>query len=97
MESYERRQLLERLLEDATHRQAVLTEAATAKAQEVHQIEASQHITDDEPNAQPVDTVQEELTSWETIVRALTEMQTTLNQLEASERQRGVRARRAGV
>jgi hypothetical protein len=97
MESHERRQLLARLLEDATQRQAVLQEAADAKQQEVEQMTASQHITDDEPNAQPVYTVEEELASWETIVRALTEMQTTLNQLEASEQQRGVRTQRAGA
>ena len=95
MEPHERRQLLARLLEEATHRQDVLQEAAVAKEQEVHQIAASQHITDDEPHAQPVYRVQEELASWEIIVRALTEMQTTLNQLEASEHQTGVRTRSA--
>jgi len=97
MTPHERKQVLERLLEDATHQQAVLQEAADAKHQDVHQIEASQHLTDDEPNAQPVYAVQEALASWETIVRALTEMQTTLNQLEASEHHRGVRTRSAGA
>jgi hypothetical protein len=97
MEPHERRQLIARLLEDATHREAVLEEAAAAKQKEIAHIEASQHITDDEPNAQPVYTVQEELASWETIVRALAEIQTTLNQLEESARQRGIHMRRAGA
>ena len=95
--AHERRQLLDRLLEDATHRTAVLAEAAEAKAREIAHIVASPHIPDDEPNAQPVYTGQEALASWGTIVRALTEMQTTLNQLEASEHQRGVRTRSAGA
>jgi len=79
MAPHERKQFLDCLLEDATHRRAVLQEAAEAKEQEVHQIAASQHLTDDEPNVQPVYTVQEKLASWETIARAFTEMQTTLN------------------
>ena len=97
MESDERRQVLARLLEAATPRMAMLQETAKAKEQEVHQIAASQHLTDDESNAQPVSTVQEELASWETIVRAITVRQTTLNQPEASAHQRGAMTRRAGA
>jgi hypothetical protein len=78
MEPHEYTQLIETLLDDATHRLQILAEAARAKQKEIDQITASQHITDDEPNAQPVYTVQEELESWEKIVRALTEIQAEL-------------------
>jgi len=97
MELHERRQFIDRLLVEATQRQTVLQEAAAAKEQGIHQSGERQHLTNDEPNAQPVSTVQEELASWETIARALTEMQTTLNQLEAAEHHRGVRTRSAGA
>jgi hypothetical protein len=50
MEPQERTQLVTRLLEEATRMQTVLEQAMAAKEQEAAQIEASGHITDDEPS-----------------------------------------------
>ena len=87
MAPQEYRQLVERMLEDATHRTRVLAQAADAKQQEIAQITASGHITDDKPTAQPVYTVQEELEAWEHIVNALTRMHTALDWIDQMKQQ----------
>jgi hypothetical protein len=89
MEPHEYTRLIEQLLDDATHRTHVLAEAVSAKEQEIAHITASLHITDDEPNAQPVYTVQEELESWEKIVRALTDIRTELGKSRQRNRSAG--------
>ena len=81
MEPREYMRLIERLLEDATQRRQVLAQAAEAKQKEVAHITASGHITDDKPTAQPIYTVQEDLESWEKIVRALTEVRSELQRI----------------
>ena len=82
MAPQEYRQLIEQMLKDATYRTRVLAQAADAKQQEIAQITASGHITDDTPTAQPVYTVQEELEAWEHIVSALPHLHTTLDRLD---------------
>jgi hypothetical protein len=54
MEPQERSQLVTRLLEEATRMQAMLEQAMAAKEREAAQIEASGHITDDEPTPTPM-------------------------------------------
>ena len=87
MEPQERIQLVTRLLEEATCMQTVLEQAIAAKAQEAAQIEASGHITDDEPLPTPVYTLEEQYDAWETIARALSDIQTALNRIAQAEQQ----------
>jgi len=87
MEPQERTQLVTRLLEEATHMHTVLEQAIAAKAQETAQIEASGHITDDEPLPTPVYTLDEQYDAWEKIARALTDIQTELNHIAQTEQQ----------
>jgi hypothetical protein len=87
MEPQERTQLVTRLLEEATCMQTVLEQAIAAKEQEAAQIEASGHITDDEPLPTPVYTLEEQYDAWETIARALTDIQTALNRIAQAEQQ----------
>jgi hypothetical protein len=81
MEPQERTQLISRLLDDATHMHTVLEQAMAAKAQEAAQIEASGHITDDEPLPTPVFTLEAQQDAWAKIARALSEIHTELHQL----------------
>ena len=60
MEPQECRQLVTRLLEEATCMQTVLEQAIIAKEREAAQIEASGHITDDEPTPTPVSILEEQ-------------------------------------
>ena len=87
MEPQERTQLITRLLEDATHMHTVLEQAMAAKAQEAAQIEASGHITDDEPLPTPVFTLEAQQDAWAKIARALSEIHTELHQLAQFEPQ----------
>jgi hypothetical protein len=87
MEPQERTQLVTRLLEEATRMQTVLEQAMAAKEQEAAQIEASGHITDDEPLPTPVYTLEQQYDAWEKIARALSDIQTELNRIEQAERQ----------
>ena len=87
MAPQEYRQLVERMRDDATYRTCVLAQAAAATQQEIAQITASGHITDDTPTAQPVDTVQEEREAWEHIVSALPHLRTALHRLEQIKQQ----------
>ena len=87
MEPQERSQLVTRLLEEATRMQTLLEQAIAAKEQEAAQIEASGHITDDEPLPTPVYTLEEQYDAWEKIARALSDIQTELDQIEQSEQQ----------
>ena len=87
MEPQERTQLLTRLLEEATHMHTVLEQAMAAIEQEAAQIEASGHITDDEPLPTPVSTLEEQYDAWETIARALSDIQTALNRIAQAEQQ----------
>jgi hypothetical protein len=89
MESNQRTELVDTLLEEATQKIAVL-EHATA-AQEVSQ-EASHRTTHGSPNPQEHSTVQAERQSWEKVVQGLREVRHVLEQIEQSERQRGVSA-----
>jgi hypothetical protein len=89
MESNQRTELIDTLLEEAAQKIAVL-EHATA-AQEVSQ-EASHSTTHGVPNPQEHSTVQAERQSWEKVVQGLTEVRHVLEQIEQSERQRGVSA-----
>jgi hypothetical protein len=82
MAPQEYRQLVERMLEDATYRTRVLAQAADATQQDIAHITASGHITDDKPTAQPVYTVQEDPEAWEHIVSALTQTRTALHRIE---------------
>jgi hypothetical protein len=59
----------------------VLEQAIAAKEWEAAHIEASGHITDDEPTPTPVYTLQEQYDAWEKIARALSAIQTELNQI----------------
>jgi len=81
MEPQERTQLITHLLDEATHMHTVLEQALAAKAQEAAQIEASGHITDDEPLPTPVFTLEAQQDAWEKIARALSEIHTKLHQL----------------
>jgi hypothetical protein len=87
MEPQERTQLVTRLLEEATRMQTVLEQAIAAKEQEAAQIEASGHITDDEPLPTPVSTLEEQYDAWEKIACALTDIQTELNRIAQAEQQ----------
>jgi hypothetical protein len=87
MEPQERTQLVTRLLEEATRMQTVLEQAMAAKEQEAAQIEASGHITDDEPLPTPVYTLEQQCDAWEKIARALSDIQTELNRIEQAEQQ----------
>ena len=87
MEPQERTQLVTRLLEEATRMQTVLEQAIAAKEQEAAQIEASGHITDDEPLPTSVYTLEEQYDAWEKIARALSDIQTELNCIEQTEQQ----------
>jgi hypothetical protein len=87
MEPQERTQLVTRLLEEATRMQTVLEQAIAAKEQEAAQIEASGHITDDEPLPTPVYTLEQQYDAWEKIARALSDIQTELNRIEQAEQQ----------
>ena len=87
MEPQERTQLVTRLLEEATRMQTVLEQAMAAKEQEAAQIEASGHITDDEPLPTPVYTLEQQYDAWEKIARALSDIQTELNCIEQTEQQ----------
>ena len=89
MESNQRTEFIDTLLEEARQKIAVL-EHATA-AQEVSQ-EASHSTTHGSSNPQERSTVQAERQSWEKVVRGLTEVRHVLEQIEQSERQRGVSA-----
>jgi hypothetical protein len=88
MEPQERTQLITRLLEDATHLHTVLKQAMAAKEQEAAQIEASGHITDDEPLPTPVSTLEAQQDAWAKIARALSDIHTELHQLAQWEPQR---------
>jgi hypothetical protein len=59
MEPQERRQLVTRLLEEATGMQTVLEQALTDKEREAAQVEASEHITD-APTPTPVSILEEQ-------------------------------------
>ena len=87
MEPQERSQLVTRLLEEATRMQTLLEQAIAAKEQEAAQIEASGHITDDEPLPTPVYTLAQQYDAWENIARALSDIQTELNRIEQAEQQ----------
>jgi hypothetical protein len=87
MEPQERTQLVTRLLEEATRMQTVLEQAMAAKEQEAAQIEASGHITDDEPLPTPVYILEEQYDAWEKIARALSDIQTELHRIEQAEQQ----------
>ena len=87
MEPQDRTQLVTRLLEEATRMQTVLEQAMAAKEQEAAQIEASGHITDDEPLPTQVYTLEEQYDAWEKIARALSDIQTELNGIEQTEQQ----------
>jgi len=58
-----------------------------AKVQEAAQIEASGHITDDEPLPTSVSTLEEQYEAWEMIARALSDIQTALNRIAQAEQQ----------
>ena len=87
MEPQERTQLVTRLLEEATRMQTVLEQAMAAKEQEAAQIEASGHITDDEPLPTPVYTLEQQYDAWEKIAHTLSDIQTELNRIEQAEQQ----------
>ena len=87
MEPQERRELVTQLLEEATRMQTVLEQAIAAKEQEAAQIEASGHITDDEPMPTPVSTLEAQYDAWEKIAGALSDIQTELNGIEQAEQQ----------
>ena len=87
MEPQERTQLVTRLLEEATHMQTVLEQALAAKEREAAHIEASGHITDDEPTPTPVYVLEEQYDAWEKIARALSDIQTELNRIAQAEQQ----------
>ena len=87
MEPQERRQLVTLLLEETTRMQTVLEQAIAAKEQEAAHIEASGHITDDEPLPTPVYTLEEQYDAWEKIASALSDIQTELNRIEQAEQQ----------
>ena len=87
MEPQERSQLVTRLLAEATRMQTVLEQAIIAKEREAAQIEASGHITDDEPTPTPVYTLEEQYDAWEKIAGALSDIQTELNRIAHAEQQ----------
>jgi hypothetical protein len=87
MEPQERSQLVTRLLDDATRMQTVLEQAIAAKEREAAHIEASGHITDDEPTPTPVYTLEEQYDAWEKIARALSAIQTELHRIGQVEQQ----------
>jgi len=85
MEPQERSQLVTHLLEEATRMQTVLEQAITDKEREAAQIEASGHITDDEPTPTPVYILEEQYDAWEKIAHALSDIQTELLRVEQAE------------
>jgi hypothetical protein len=85
MEPQERRQYVTGLLEEATRMQTVLEQAIAAKEREADHIEASGHITDDEPTPTPVYILEEQYDAWEKIASALSDIQTELNRIEQAE------------
>jgi len=87
MEPEERTQLVTRLLAEATRMQTVLEQAIAAKEREAAQIEASEHITDDEPTPTPVYILEEQYDAWEKIAHALGDIQTELIRIEQAEQQ----------
>jgi hypothetical protein len=87
MELQERSQLVTRLLDEATRMQTVLKQAMAAKEREADQIEASGHITDDEPTPTPVFTLEEQYDAWDKIARAVRDIQTELHRIEQVEQQ----------
>jgi hypothetical protein len=103
MEPRQRTQLIQALVAEARLMRGVLEQAIEAKQMEAKQRTESQHITDDEPAPPPASTIQDEHTSWGKVLRALTDIQTELYQIEYSEHQRTERftpsddlSRRAG-
>jgi hypothetical protein len=88
MEPQKCTQLVTRLLEEATRMQTVLEQAIATKEREAAHIEASGHITDDEPTPTPVYTLEEQYDAWEKIARALSDIQTELHQIAQLEHQR---------
>jgi len=87
MEPEERNECVTRLLAEATRMQTVLEQAITAKEQKVAQIEASGHITDDEPMTTPVSILEEQYDAWERIAQSLSDIQTELIRIEQAEQQ----------
>ena len=85
MEPQERRQYVTGLLEEATRMQTLLEQAIAAKEREADHIEASGHITDDEPLPTPVYILEEQYDAWEKIASALSDIQTELNRIEQAE------------
>jgi hypothetical protein len=88
MEPRKRTHLVTELVNEATLMQSVLEKAMEAKQLEITQIKQSGHITDDEPNAPPVYTLQEEHAAWKQVLHSLQEIQTALDRIEHAERQR---------
>ena len=83
----ERRELVTRLLEEATRMQIVLEQAIATKVQEAAQIKASGHLTDDEPMPTPVSTLEAQCDAWEKIAGAWSDIQTELNGIEQAAQQ----------
>jgi hypothetical protein len=67
--------------------QTVLEQALAAKEREAQHIDASGHITDDEPSPTPVYTLEEQYDAWEKIAIALSNIQTELHRIEQAEQQ----------
>ncbi len=83
MESHKRTELVNRLMEEANLMMGVLEKAMAGE-----RIEKSQPAMHGTHHPQEPYSLEDEHKSWGTVLRALTEIQTALDQIEQSERQR---------
>jgi len=83
MESHKRTELVNRLMEEANLMMGVLEKAMEGERREKSQ--PAMHGTHHPHDAY---SLEDEHKSWGTVLRALTEVQTALDQIEQSERQR---------
>jgi len=83
MESHKRTELVNRLMEEANLMMGVLEKAMAGE-----RIEKSQPAMHGTHHLHGQYSLEDEHKSWGTVLRALTEVQTALDQIEQSERQR---------
>jgi len=87
MELYHRVELIDTLLEEAEQKMSALQHALGAQTRAQAEIEQTGHDT---PFAQEGQTLKYEQALWERVRTSLTEVRTMLEDLEESERQRGL-------
>ena len=87
MELHKRVELLDTLLEEAEQKMSALQHALSAQTRAKAESEHAGHDTPSSPEGQ---TLKYEQALWERVCNGLTEVRTILEDLEESERQRGL-------